>query len=106
MAAACDCGTPWTFFLPFFQESNYLFICEMWLFDLFFSSIPQSDMSRLEYLEVFQRVPLTSRYIAFHVFIVHLFLFCWFIGKTVYSEYFRESFGVRDNESRLYFKAL
>ena len=73
---------------------------------LFFSSIPQSDMSRLEYLEVFQRVPLTLRYIAFHVFIVHLFLFCWFIGKTVYSEYFRESFGVRDNESRLYFKAL
>ena len=25
----------------YFQESNYIFICEMWLFDLFFSSILQ-----------------------------------------------------------------
>ena len=41
------------------QESNYIFVCEMWLFDLFFSQFCKSDMSRYGYLEVLQRVPWT-----------------------------------------------
>ena len=46
----------------YFQESNYIFICEMWLFDLsFFPQFCKSDMLRYGYLEVFQRVPWTSR---------------------------------------------
>ena len=49
-------------FLPFstifiiylqFQESNYLFIFEMWLFDLIFPQVYKSDMSTYGYLEVF-----------------------------------------------------
>ena len=38
------------------QESNYIYICEMWLFDLFilFPQFCKSDMSRHKYLEVFQ----------------------------------------------------
>ena len=39
------------------QESNYIFICEMWLFDLFIPQFCKSDMSRYSYPEVFQRVP-------------------------------------------------
>ena len=34
------------------QESNYMFICEMWLFYLFFPQSCKSDMSRYGYLVV------------------------------------------------------
>ena len=37
------------------QESNYIFICEMWLFDSFFPQFCKSDMSSYGYLEVFWR---------------------------------------------------
>ena len=33
------------------QKSNYIFICEMWLFDLIFPQFCKSDMSRYRYLE-------------------------------------------------------
>ena len=36
-------------------------ICEIWLFDLYFPQFCKSGMSKYGYLEVFQRVPLTSR---------------------------------------------
>ena len=52
----------------YFQESNYIFICEMWLFDLSF-------------------------------FLNSANLIC---RDTTISKYFRESLGLRDNESRLY----
>ena len=39
-----------------------MFICEIWLFDCFFPQFCNFDMSKYGYLEVFQRVPLTSRY--------------------------------------------
>ena len=39
-----------------------MFICEIWLFDCFFPKFCNFDMSKYGYLEVFQRVPLTSRY--------------------------------------------
>ena len=46
----------------YLQESNCILICEIWLFDLsFFPQFCKSDMSRYGYLEVFQRVPWTSR---------------------------------------------
>ena len=51
-----------------FQESNYILICEMWLFDLSFY---------LNYANLICR-------------------------DTDISKYFRESLGLRDNESRLY----
>ena len=38
-----------------------MFICEIWLFDWYFPQFCKSDMSKYGYLEVFQRVPLTSR---------------------------------------------
>ena len=53
----------------YFQESNYIFICEMWLFDLSFF--------------------LNSANLIYR--------------NTDISNYFRESFGLRDNENRLYF---
>ena len=59
------------FLIYIFQDSNYIFICEMWWFNLFFPWFCKSDMSRS------------------HV-----------------SKYFRESFGPRDNESRLYLTFL
>ena len=37
------------------KESNYILICEMWLFDLFFPQFCKSAMSMYGYLEVFQR---------------------------------------------------
>ena len=43
------------------MESSYIFICESWLFDLYFPQFYKSDMSKYGYLEVFQRVPSTSR---------------------------------------------
>ena len=49
------------------QESNYIYICKMWLFDLFFHNSAN--------------------------------LIC---RSTNISKYFRESLGIRDNESRLY----
>ena len=52
----------------YFQESNYIFICEMWLFDLSF-------------------------------FLNSANLIC---RDTDIWKYFRESLGLRDNESRLY----
>ena len=38
-----------------------MFICEIWLFDWYFPQFCTSAMSKYRYLEVFQRVPLTSR---------------------------------------------
>ena len=52
----------------YFQESNYIFICELWLFDLSF-------------------------------FLNSVNLIC---RDTDISNYFRESLGLRDDESRLY----
>ena len=43
------------------QKSVYVFICEMWLFDLFFLQFCKCDISRYEYIKVFQRVPWISR---------------------------------------------
>ena len=43
------------------QGSDYIFICEMWLFNLFVPQFCKSDMSRYGYLEVFKRVAWTSR---------------------------------------------
>ena len=37
-----------------FQESNYIYICKLWLFDSFFPQFCISDMSRYGYLEVFR----------------------------------------------------
>ena len=37
-----------------------MFICEIWLFDWYFSQFCKSDMSMYGYLDVFQRVPSTS----------------------------------------------
>ena len=42
------------------QESNYIFICEMWLFDLSFPQFCKAYMSRNGYLELFQRVLWSS----------------------------------------------
>ena len=39
-----------------------MFISEIWLFDWYFPQFCKSDMSKYGYLEVFQRVPSTSRY--------------------------------------------
>ena len=52
----------------YFQESNYIFICEMWLFDLSFFLNSANLIRR----------------------------------NTDISKYFRESLGLRDNESQLY----
>ena len=38
-----------------------MFICEIWLFVWYFPPFCKSDMSKYGYLEVFQRVPSTSR---------------------------------------------
>ena len=38
-----------------------MFICEIWLFHWYFPQYCTSDMSKYGYLEVFQRVPSTSR---------------------------------------------
>ena len=38
-----------------------MFICEIWLFVWYFPQFCTSDMSKYGYLEVFQRVPSTSR---------------------------------------------
>ena len=35
------------------KESNYIVICEIWLFKLFFPHYYKSDMSKYGYLEVF-----------------------------------------------------
>ena len=39
-----------------------MFICEIWLFVWYFPQFCKFDMSKYGYLEVFQRVPSTSRY--------------------------------------------
>ena len=39
-----------------------MFVCEIWLFHWYFPQYCTSDMSKYGYLEVFQRVPSTSRY--------------------------------------------
>ena len=51
------------YFQHIFQTKglNYMFICEIWLFDWYFAQFCTSDMSKYGYLEVFQRVPSTSR---------------------------------------------
>ena len=38
-----------------------MFICEIWLFDLYFPQFYKSDMSKYGYLEEVQRVLSTSR---------------------------------------------
>ena len=43
------------------KESNYIAICKIWLFKLFFSQYYKSDMSKYGYLELFLRVPAISR---------------------------------------------
>ena len=48
------------------KESNYMFICEILLFDFllllfFYPQFGKSDMSKYGYHEVFQRGPSTSR---------------------------------------------
>ena len=53
------------------RESNYVYICEMWLFDLFFLSSAN--------------------------------LIC---RDTDISKYLKQTLGIRDNESRLYFIIL
>ena len=45
----------------FLKDSNDIFICEIWLFGLYFPQFCKSDMSKYGYREVFQRVPSTSR---------------------------------------------
>ena len=45
----------------YLKESNYMFICEICLFDWYFPQFCTSDMSKYGYLEVFQRVPSISR---------------------------------------------
>ena len=75
------------------RGSNYMFICEIWLFHWYFPQFCISDMSKYGYLEVFQRVPSTSRQ---HESTVYTFLckmtgkeesMCWQIypGKTTYT---------------------
>ena len=39
-----------------------MFICEIWLFVWCFIQFCTSDVSKYGYLEVFQRVPSTTRY--------------------------------------------
>ena len=46
-----------------------MFICEIWLFVWYFPQFCTSDMSKYGYLEVFQRVPTTSRYRESTVFV-------------------------------------
>ena len=46
-----------------------MFICEIWLFDWYFPQFCTTDMSKYGYLEVFQRVPSTSRYLESTVFV-------------------------------------
>ena len=43
------------------KESNYIVICKIWLFKLFFPHYYKSGMSKYGYLEVFMMVPLMSR---------------------------------------------
>ena len=43
------------------KESNYIVICKIWLFKLFFPQYYKSDMSKYGYLEVFMMVPSISR---------------------------------------------
>ena len=38
-----------------------MFMCEIWVFDWYFPQFCKSDMSKYGYLEVFQKVPTTSR---------------------------------------------
>ena len=42
------------------KESNYIVICKIWLFKLFFPQYYKSDMSKYGFLEVFMMVPLIS----------------------------------------------
>ena len=45
----------------YLKKSNYIVICKIWLFKLFFPQHYKSDMSKYGYLEVFMMVPLISR---------------------------------------------
>ena len=45
----------------YFQESNYIFICEMWLFDLSFFINSANLICRDTDISKYFRVPLTSR---------------------------------------------
>ena len=60
------CGKAISLFPQYFQfisyfKSNYTYICQMWLFELFFPQFCKPDMSRYGYLVVIQRVPWNSR---------------------------------------------
>ena len=63
----CSSGTIYPLFHNIFNiyfllnESNYMFICEIWLFHWYFPQFCKSDLSKYGFLEVFQRFPLTSR---------------------------------------------
>ena len=46
-----------------------MLICETWLFDWYFPRFCKSDMSKYGYLEMFQRVLSTSRYLESTVFV-------------------------------------
>ena len=64
---SCSSGTIYPLFHNIFNiyfllnESNYMFICEIWLFHWYFPQFCKSDLSQYGFLEVFQRFPLTSR---------------------------------------------
>ena len=64
-----------------------MFICEVWLFDWYFPQFCKSDMSKYGYLEVFQRVPSTSRYRESTVFLM-LALFCRYIDLIAFFSSF------------------
>ena len=54
-----------------------MFICEIWLFDWYFPQFCKSDMSKYGYLEVFQRVPSTSRKRELTVYTYNKSIFCF-----------------------------
>ena len=79
-----------------FQESNYIFICEMWLFDLFFPQFYKSDMSRCRYLKSISKSPFDfeilrvdcSRFFFFknYIFICEMWLFDLFFPQFYKSD--------------------
>ena len=55
-----------TIFSLYLQESNYIFICEVWLFYLFFPEFCKSIMSRYRYLVVSESILRTSEITRVH----------------------------------------
>ena len=64
-------------------KSNYTYICQMWLFELFFPQFCNSDMSKYGHLEVFQRVPWNSGWRESTVFFNILSITCDFKQRFV-----------------------